>query len=408
MNIGSKRKKIMVIISGGLPLPSVKGGAVETLIDMFLDENENTKKYDFETYSKYDELAIKVARKYNYCKFNYIKTNTFCYKIERIVRSFLHKKLKLPVDFVFVSRVLKDIRKRKKNYDLIIVENNASLVNSLAKIFNGKIILHLHNDNLNINEINAVETFKNCKSIYTVSNYIKSRVETIEKNDKIVTLYNGIDINKFRKNVDYKNRNLLRIKYGIGADDFVFIFSGRVCADKGVEELVKAFNMTRSEFQNVKLLIVGGSFFSSKRKTNYIKKLINLADQYKEDIIFTGYVSYDEMNLIYNMADVQVVPSMFDDPCPLTVIEGMVMGLPQIVTQSGGIPEEVTDKNAIIVDRNNIVLELREAMARLINNKELRKVMAKNSLERAKNFDMKIYNQKFYKLLENEFNSEEV
>ena len=114
------------------------------------------------------------------------------------------------------------------------------------------------------------------------------------------------------------------------------------------------------------------------------------------------------MNLIYNMADVQVVPSMFDDPCPLTVIEGMVMGLPQIVTQSGGIPEEVTDKNAIIVDRNNIVLELREAMARLINNKELRKVMAKNSLERAKNFDMKIYNQKFYKLLENEFNSEEV
>ena len=61
MNIGSKRKKIMVIISGGLPLPSVKGGAVETLIDMFLDENENTKKYDFETYSKWQENTTIVS-----------------------------------------------------------------------------------------------------------------------------------------------------------------------------------------------------------------------------------------------------------------------------------------------------------------------------------------------------------
>ena len=30
-------KKILVVISGGLPIPSIKGGAVETLIDMYLD-----------------------------------------------------------------------------------------------------------------------------------------------------------------------------------------------------------------------------------------------------------------------------------------------------------------------------------------------------------------------------------
>ena len=58
------------------------------------------------------------------------------------------------------------------------------------------------------------------------------------------------------------------------------------------------------------------------------------------------------MAKVYSAADIQVVPSMFDDPCPLTVIEGMVMGLPQIVSISGGIPEEVSDENAIKESRN--------------------------------------------------------
>ena len=399
----NKRKKIMVIISGGLPLPSVKGGAVETLIDMFLDKNEKTKKYDFETYSKYDGLAEKTAKKYKYCTFNYINTNTFTYKIERIIRSVLHKGLKLPVDFVFVHKVLKDIKKKNKDYDLIIVENNASLVNSLAKKFKGKIILHLHNDNLNIKEMDAFETFNNCRRIYTVSDYIKGRVETIEKNKKIITLYNGIDIQKFRKNIDAKKRRSLRKKYGIKDNELVFVFSGRVCEDKGVRELVEAFNLVRRKFSNIKLLIVGGSFFSSKEKTPYIKKLIEIAKKYKDDIIFTGYIDYNEMSTIYNLADIQVVPSMFDDPCPLTVIEGMVMGLPQIVTISGGIPEEVSSKNAILVNRENIVQELEEAMSKLITNEKLRQEMAKESLKRSELFDMNTYNDNFYTLIAEEF-----
>ena len=399
----NERKKILVVISGGLPIPSVKGGAVETLIDMFLDENEKMNKYDFEVYSRYDADAEGKGKEYKYCKFNYIHVDNVKYKIERVIRSVAHKILHLPVDFVFVSRVIKDIEKNKKNYDLVIVENNASLVNPLSRKFRGKIILHLHNDNLNIDERDGRETFDNCKRIYTVSNYIKGRVETIEKSDKVVTLYNGINIEMFTQNSNNQKRNEIRQKYGINDNEIVFVFGGRVCKDKGVKELIQAFNLAHEKNPNIKLMIVGGSFFSSKKKTKYIKKLINIAEKNKKDIIFTGYINYNDMSNIYNMADVQVVPSMFDDPCPLTVIEGMVMGLPQIVTQSGGIPEEVGEKNAIKIDRKNIVQDFSEAMVYLAKEKEIRKEMSESSKERAKLFDMQIYNDNFYKLIEEEF-----
>ena len=42
-------KKILVVISGGLPIPSIKGGAVETLIDMYLEENEKNPQYKLYT-----------------------------------------------------------------------------------------------------------------------------------------------------------------------------------------------------------------------------------------------------------------------------------------------------------------------------------------------------------------------
>lgn len=396
-------KKILVVISGGLPIPSIKGGAVETLIDMYLDANEENPQYEFEVYSTYADGVEEKAKEYKHCKFNYVHAEKFGFKISRYTRAVLNKILHIPVKYAFINEVTKDIKKNKKEFDLVVVENNAMLVSPLAKIFPGKMILHLHNDNVNKKIRGGIKTYKDCKRIYTVSDYIKSRVETIEEGNKTVTLFNGIDISGFKERSSELTRKEMRDKFKIKNDETVFIFSGRVCEDKGVKELIQAFTELRKKYDKVKLLIVGASFFSSKKKTPYIKELIQLATEFKDDIIFTGYIDYKDMAKVYSAADIQVVPSMFDDPCPLTVIEGMVMGLPQIVSISGGIPEEVSDENAIKVNRKNIVKELKDAMSKLIDNEELRKNMAKASLERSKLFDKKSYTDNFYKLIKEEF-----
>lgn len=396
-------KKILVVISGGLPIPSIKGGAVETLLDMYIDENEKNPRYEFEVYSAYASGVEEKAKKYINTKFNYIHIEKKKFKISKYIRAISNKILHIPVKNAFTNAVVKDIKKNNRDFDLVIVENDAKLIQPLQKIFPEKVILHLHNDNINTNIRGSRETYKACKRIYAVSNYIKNRVESVKNDNKTVVLFNGIDITEFKNNSSNITREEVRNKYGIKNNEVVFIFSGRVCEDKGVKELILAFNKVREKYSNVKLLIVGASFFSSKKKTPYIKKLQQLAEKYKEDIIFTGYVNYKDIAKVYSVADVQVVPSIFDDPCPLTVIEGMVMGLPQIVSISGGIPEEVSDKNAIKVHRENIVEELDKAMEKMVNNEELRKSMAKASLERSKLFDKKFYIDNFYKLVEEEF-----
>lgn len=400
------KKKILVIISGGLPIPSIKGGAVETLIDMYIDENEKNGKYDFEVYSTYCKAIENSNKGYKHCKFSYIHTNNIWYQTKRYARAFLHKIIHLPVNFAFINEVIKDIEKNNKQYDLVIVENNASLIPPLSKKFPNKVILHLHNDNVNATIQDGKRIYDGCKKVFTVSDYIKNRVETLGKENKVVTLFNGIDSETFTKQKTLENRKKIREKYNIKDDDIVFIFSGRVCKDKGVKELVKAFINVRNKNKSAKLMIIGASFFSKKNKTKYIEELISIAKPFEKDIIFTGYIDYKNMGEIYSAADIQIVPSIFDDPCPLTVIEGMTMGLPQIVSNCGGIPEEVTEKNAIMVNRENLVNELENAMNKLILDKKLRDEMASESEKRAKLFTKEQYTDNFFKLLEHEFKYE--
>lgn len=402
-------RKILVIISGGLPIPAIKGGAVETLIDSYINENEKNPKYEFEVYSTYCENIEKYQQKYKNCSFSYIKVNSFLYQVDRYFRAFMHKIFKLPIEFKFIHEIKKDIKRNNKHYDLIIVENNASIVPPIAKLFKNRVVLHLHNDNVNNQIQDGYKIFNECRRIYAVSDYIKNRCLTCDSNSsKVITLFNGINQHEL---LNYKNttlRNQVRSQYGINKNDIVFIFTGRVCDDKGVRELLIAFNKLCEKYNDIKLMIVGASFFSAKKKSKYVKELISIAKLNKKKIIFTGYVKHSEIGKIYNAADIQVVPSKFDDPCPLTVLEGITMGLPQIVSNCGGIPEEVNEKNAIFVDRKDLINNLKIAMAELIDNSRKRFIMSKNSFERAKLFTLENYNKNFFMLIDEEFDEEGV
>ena len=68
-------KKIIVVNNGTLPLPAVRGGAVETLIELLIKENEKRKKFLFEVYSIYDEKALEAAKLYSYTSFCFVKTH---------------------------------------------------------------------------------------------------------------------------------------------------------------------------------------------------------------------------------------------------------------------------------------------------------------------------------------------
>ena len=103
-----------------------------------------------------------------------------------------------------------------------------------------------------------------------------------------------------------------------------------------------------------------------------------------------------------SLADASVIPSIWDDPFPTTVLEAQAMGLPIITTRRGGIPEEVSEENAILLETDErFVDNLANAILDLYQHPEKREAMSKASLERSKHFDKETYAKNFFEAIEN-------
>ena len=394
-NIDNK-KRILVIINGGLPIPSIKGGAIETLINLFVDDNEIKNKYDISIYSNYCDGIEKYVNKYSNTHFYYIDTTNIFYKISYAIRGVIRRFLRINIKSAFTARLLKMEKNSINNYDVILVENYISCIEPISKKYNGKIVAHLHNDSIiNATYHNGVSIIEKCCKILTVSEFIKNRVNSVKKTNKVEVVYNGIDRTLFKPN--FNNREELRKKYGINEDDIVFLFSGRVCEEKGVMPLVNAFK--RIDNKNCKLLIVGASFYSSTMNSKFIKELKSNLNDKKEHVLFTGYVEYEKMPEIYQVADILVVPSLFEEALSLTLIEGMSTRLPVIISNSGGMPE-VVNETAFIAKRENIEEDLKKYMSMYINNSELRNEMAEKAYKRSESFSKENYLVNFWRVID--------
>lgn len=112
-------------------------------------------------------------------------------------------------------------------------------------------VLHLHNDYLNASSKFNKKILETYDKIFAISNYIKKRIDSVETTNKVEVLYNGVDLNQFK--VVEKDYKLMK-KFNISETDFVFICSGRIVSEKGILELIKAFN--KVSLKNEVLLIV--------------------------------------------------------------------------------------------------------------------------------------------------------
>lgn len=390
--------KLLIISSGVLPLPPVNGGAVENLIDMLLQDNEINKKYDITVYSIFNSEAIEKSRKYKNCKFKFIESSSKTYKFKKYIRGLINKLPNIYVGNAYINEIIE--KENFEQYDYIIIENSPEYAIPISKITKKKLILHLHNDRLNKKTKNAKKIIKIYYKIFTLSNFIKERVCEInlsEKN-KIYTLYNGVDINKFGKE---KYINLIdkeRKKYGLLNKDKILLYTGRIVPEKGVLELIRAFNQLNN-VDGIKLLVAGSVNYKKDQKSVYLKK-VKRESMNNKNIIFTGYIDYEKMPIIYAMANVGIVPSVWEEPFALTVVEHMATGNPVIITNSGGMTELVNNNSAIIIEKNNnIISNIKEAIENLIYDTAKIKSMGNMAREQSKKFDKKVYIKNFEKLI---------
>lgn len=390
--------RIAILTSGILPVPAVQGGAVENLIDFYLEYNDKHQLHDITVYSVWHpkvEHHPALQSKVNH--YYFIKVNKLYAKLKKALFKWTHDDCyyHYTIEY-FLHEAIKDVRKQQ--YDIILLENRPGYALKLRNVTNAQLVYHLHNEKLSLQVPQYQSIYNVATHIITVSNYIKGIVQTINPNDtKTRTVYNGIDLSAFTTSTPAKPRADL----GLRDDDFVLLFSGRITKEKGITELIEAMNLLK-DYPRIKLLVIGSSFYgNADNKNAFARKLKQKAENIKNRIIFTGFIPYRNMPQYLKLADVAVIPSVWDDPFPTTVLEAQATGLPIISTRRGGIPEEVTLATAILLDTDqHFTNHLSEAILDLYKHPEKRKTMAEASLKRSKLFDKERYAKDFFNALE--------
>ena len=384
--------KIAIICSQGFPVPAVKGGAIETLVEIICKENEIYRELDIEVYSIYDDDAIESSKSYKDSKFIYsCKNKKYVYVKNKFV-SLCRKIFKININYAYAEEITKKI---DDSYNKVIIEGDASLILPISKKVNKeKLYFHIHHNPLSTNHAEFRKEISSVNKVITVSNFISKCINKCmsqeKENVQTTVLRNCTDVKEFNVNNYKQERNKLRDKYNIKDNELVIMFTGRPVPQKGIKELLIAFKKLCNKYNNVKLVIVGNSGFGKEIKTDFDNQLEEIAESIKDKVVFTGFIHNSKMPQIHAMADIAVIPSIYDDPAPLVVMECMASGLAVITTDSGGIPEYVGENNCVSIIRDeNIIINLEEALEKLVIDERYRKTLGENAHNYAQQFNLK-------------------
>lgn len=194
----------------------------------------------------------------------------------------------------------------------------------------------------------------------------------------------GIDIDRFRRS-DYPPNRPEKVLHGKKiAKNAVFIgFVGRLTKDKGIEELVAAFDMLKHKFPNLYLLLVGG-FEDSDLPSEETRNKISRDDR----IINSGFV--DDPLPYYQLMRLLVLPT-YREGLPTVLLEACAMELPVVATLSTGCVDVVVDgKTGLLVPVGDSVA-LADKIALLLSDKILAALMGQQARRRIE----QLYRQEF-------------
>ncbi len=179
----------------------------------------------------------------------------------------------------------------------------------------------------------------------------------------------GIDLEYFNPELPEVQADAAKIrKPGV----FTFVFVGRLVGDKGINELVEAFERLNTEYPETRLLLVG----RQEPELDPLKPETIAKIDHHKNIEAVGQQS--DVRPWLASADALVFPS-YREGFPNVVIEAGAMGLPSIVTDINGSREIIIEgrNGSIVPPRNAMALEA--AMRRFVESPDDVARMAENA-----------------------------
>ena len=196
------------------------------------------------------------------------------------------------------------------------------------------------------------------------------------KKGSVKVIYNGVDSSRFSPDNDC---SYLYDEWNIPRNARIIGMIGRVNSWKGQGDFLKAANMIMKKHPDVYTVFVGSAFEGEEWRERELADAISRSP-YRDRIINKGYRTDSEA--IYRLYDVFVLPSTNPDPLPTVVLEAMATGRPVVGYKHGGVCEMVKDGYNGLLAEVGSTEDLADKIERLLEDKELREKMGRNSRKR--------------------------
>jgi glycogen(starch) synthase len=218
------------------------------------------------------------------------------------------------------------------------------------------------------------------EQVIACSAYMRDHVADIYgiEDERIAVIPNGIDPADIPPvNVDEIKR--LRCEFA-APDEKLVLLVGRLVYEKGFQFALEAMPRVISELGNVRYLVAGSGTHEHELRAQAGE--LGLEGRGT----FLGWIGDDVLHLLYRIADLTVVPSIYE-PFGLVALEAMASGCPCLVADTGGLREVVPYEEVGLRFRPRDPDSLAETAIRVLADDELGQRIVAEAYEHVRSFD---------------------
>ncbi|MGK7876198.1 MAG: glycosyltransferase family 4 protein [Xenococcaceae cyanobacterium] len=190
--------------------------------------------------------------------------------------------------------------------------------------------------------------------------------------DRIWVAPNSVDSGLFAQAAEQLRPQKEQLKQQLGIKGDVLLYVGRLLDDKGIPELLSAFDQIRQEWAPVNLVLVG----DGPEREKYVNECCRRG---LSEVMFAGFQEQEALPRYYAIADIFIFPTR-SDPWGLVLNEAMLAGLPIICSRAAGAADDLVkpEKNGFLHEPGDVA-GIANHICHLLQDNELRKQMGKRS-----------------------------